>query len=569
VNVDTIVPYLTALLESTDDAILAKTLDGTITYWNPGAEILYGYPAEEIVGRSILLLIPPDRVPEFKSIMRLLKQGDRIQHFETVRVTRTGKRVDVSLTISPISDIVGELIGASTIAHDISERKAVEQKLAAAQEGAERALTQLENIAEGVLVTGPQGDFLLANPGFWRSYGLNPGSVDHIADLETILETANAAGKILSPEDGPFARALRGEILNKLEVQVRRKSGPTVAALVHSASPVYDKFGVLSMVVHTIDDITERKSLQERLMQAEKLEAIGQLAGGVAHDMNNYLGCVMLQVGLLRETVTENEEHAEYCSEIENVCEQARAMVRQLLSFGRRSNDMRVLVNVHNSCSATLIMLRRMIDRSIEIDFKFDEPGWSVDTSPGHLSAILMNLALNARDSMLGGGKLSILTKNVSIATPRLLHDDVVPPGDYIILTVRDTGSGIAPENMKKIFDPFFTTKSLTGGTGLGLSTVYGAVREMNGYLQVTSGASAGTTFEVWMPRSKHAEAESPRSELRTEVPSGAILVVEDEPSSHQALGADREKKYILESSARVDFRHRSSSSLASELAGI
>src|SRR5580704_15633407 len=100
VNVDTIVPYLTALLESTDDAILAKTLDGTITYWNPGAEILYGYPAEEIVGRSILLLIPPDRVPEFKSIMRLLKQGDRIQHFETIRVTRTGKRVDVSLTIS-------------------------------------------------------------------------------------------------------------------------------------------------------------------------------------------------------------------------------------------------------------------------------------------------------------------------------------------------------------------------------------------------------------------------------------------------------------------------------------
>lgn len=531
-----LLPYLTAIVESCDDAIIALNLEGNITYWNPGAEVLYGYLSAQIVGKHNSLLVPPEYLGELNAIMRNLERGERTCNCETVRIAQSGKRIQVSLTVAPVFNERREVIGASTIARDISDQKWFERQLMASREHSERALTQLENISEGVLVTDVKGEFLFANPGFWRCYGLEPGTARRLDHLESMIETASANGIPFVAAESPYARAARGESFKQIEVQVRKKAGGSLTILKQSSLPVYDALSTILMVVHTFEDITEHRILQQRLSRAEKLEVIGQLTAGVAHDMNNYLGCIMLQVGLLRSAVSENKIQARYCSEIEDVCKQAKAVVHQLLAVGRQSNETHVVVNVNDACSTTMTMLRRLITRAIDIDWKLDEPGWCIETAPGHLFAIIMNLALNARDAMPDGGKLTISTMNISIRSPRLLHDDVVPPGDYIILSVRDTGTGIAPENLKKIFDPFFTTKAKAGGTGLGLSSVYGAVRLMEGYLQVTTGLAAGTTIEVWMRRSDNVLDVPSDPEDGAQTHTGSILVVEDEPVSRQAL---------------------------------
>jgi PAS domain S-box-containing protein len=534
---------LSALVESSLDAIIGESLDGVITSWNQGAERLFGFSSAEAVSASLGIVIPEERRHELPDTLARIRGGRPLEQFETVRRRKDGSRFHASITVSPIHDEQGQLAGASVIARDISERKRMELELVQAKEATERALTQLEvtldNISEGVLVAARDERPLLLNPSFRQSYGFPVGLPDQYEDLCRHVEKFDLNGAPISPEDWPLRLALRGQEVKQRELRVLRKDNGEEKIVSHSAVPVFDSNGQVIMAVMTTEDVTEHKALQERLYQAEKLEAIGQLAGGIAHDMNNYLGCVLLQAGLLRVRLGENSELTGYCKEIEDVCDQARSVVRQLLAFARRSYGMTIVVDVNQSVSSTLAMLRRLIGQGIEMTWQLEEPGWQIKTSPGHLSAILMNLAVNARDAMPEGGELSIWTRNTTLTQSLSLADVVVEAGQYVVLGVKDTGTGISAEHLARIFEPFFTTKPQGLGTGLGLSTVYGAAREMGGYVHVETRLGAGTTFEVWMPRCVEPQElppAAPENRGARQLKSGKVLIVEDEPIVREAM---------------------------------
>ena len=416
-------------------------------------------------------------------------------------------------------------VGAIT---DVTERKRAEEALVAS---GERYRTLFEGAAEGILVADIKGQqFKYANPAICRMLG-------YTAEELTRLGVADIHPKeALDHVAADFETQARGEMILSYEIPCLRKDGSVIYVSIATASVV---IGGRKCNVGFFTDISERKraeqemaALQEQLRQSQKMEAIGQLAGGIAHDFNNLLTIIKGYSQLSLMELKEGNALKVNIEQIEKAANRAADLTGRILAFSRHQiMDMKVL-NLNTIVENLEKMLHRMIGENIELKMYLTEDFGRVKTDAGQIEQVIMNLAVNARDAMPHGGKFTIETANVELDEEYARKHADVTPGHYVMLSVSDTGIGMTPEVKERVFEPFFTTKKKGEGTGLGLSTVYGIVKQSGGHIWVYSEVGKGTTLKIYLPR-----VDEPLDEIRKEgvvregLPRGSetILVVEDE----------------------------------------
>lgn len=400
---------LAAIVNSSADAITAKTLDGTITDWNQAAERIYGYMAEEIIGQRVSILVPPELSEELEHILGTVQRGGSIEQYETTRVRKDGTRIQVSLSVSPIRDVSGTIVGASAVDRDI----------------------------------------------------------------------------------------------------------------------------------------TARLKMESELRHAQKMEAVGQLAGGIAHEFNNYLGVILGYSELLTEEAVEGETLRKYVREIKNATQNAASLTRQLLAFGRKQLPEPQALDLNQVIWESHNLLRRLVPANIDVVPTLASRIGRVKIDPAQLQQILVNLLVNAREAMPNGGKVFIETANAELDEAHASQHLGLRPGSYLRLSIRDSGTGIKPEARSHLFEPFYTTKEQGKGTGLGLSTVYGIVKQAGGYVDVESTEGRGASFHIYFPRVEEAGREvAPDAEPATvSRESEIILIVEDEALLRRLLSVALEKR--------------------------
>jgi PAS domain S-box-containing protein len=436
---------LAAIVESSDDAIISIDLDGIITSWNRGAERIFGYEEKEIIGNPVSLLIPPDRYDEEWVILDRIHRGEPIEHYETIRRRKDGTLLDISLSVSPIRDAEGKIIGASKIARNITHRKQIETELLKTKDALAKSNEELEK---------------------------------RVKDRTLDLELANSA--------------LRQET-------------------------------------------EDHKKLQKQLWQAQKMESIGTLAGGVAHDFNNILNIIKGYAGFIRQSLSDDEKVAESVDVIEETVERGAYVVHELLTLARKTEAHLALTNPNVLLLELSKLLKQTFPKTIDIALELEAklPSLSVDLN--QINQVLLNLCVNARDAMSGGGRLTLKTLLVEGAR---VQDFAGTAERYVCMEIKDTGAGMDAAVRNRIFEPFFTTKSVGEGTGLGLAMVYGIVKNHNGFIDVESELGHGTTFRLYFPVSNSVENptldEMPEKKLPAQPTPTAtghktILIAEDE----------------------------------------
>ncbi|HRX87179.1 MAG TPA: PAS domain S-box protein, partial [Phycisphaerae bacterium] len=510
-----------AVVESSEDAIIAMTLDGVITAWNPAAERLFGYTAHEAIGREISIIAPENRSDEPLALLDRIWRGERIDQFETVRVTKDGRQLDVVLSASPVRSPSNEIIGASKIIHDITERKQAE----------ERFRLVLESSPNCIVVLDRAGCIQFVNAATEQTFGYTREEIagQHI---ERLLPQLSSDEEL--PTD---AVTIDGDA----EHLGHRKNGTTFP-VEFALRPLVTPTG--PQVLCTIVDITQRKlneqerdQLAARLRRSEKMEAVGQLAGGVAHDFNNILTAILGNADLARGLINRPEQvdHAalaDYLQQIEKSATSAADLTRQLLAFGSRQAAQPRPLNLNDRVAGMQKMLRRLIPENIQLEYPESPDLPAIMADPSQIEQILVNLVVNARDAMPDGGTILIETTTATIDESATHLDPDVEPGNYVLLTVSDTGTGMDEATQARLFEPFFTTKQRGQGTGLGLATVYGIVKQAEGHIHVYSEIGHGSTFRVYFPA---IAATVPEPETPAPAPapegSGTILLCEDDES--------------------------------------
>lgn len=401
---------LAAIVESSGDAILSKTLDGVITSWNSGAVQMYGYRPEEIIGQNVAVLIPADRRAELGPIFDRLRRGERVEPFETKRRRQDGTILDVSVCISPVRDQQGMVTGASSVARDITGRNRAE---------------------------------------------------------------------------------------------------------------------------------ASRRALEQERRRSDRLETLGQLAGGIAHDFNNMLAAITNYAGFIAEATAARPRVQADAVQIQAVASRGARLARQLLIFGRQEPADPALVDLNTLLSDTQELLRTSLGSHIEVRVTPAGQPAAVLADRGRIQQMVLNLAVNARDAMPGGGNFRITVRHTELGDSYAAAHPGVTPGQHVQLSVRDTGHGMSPEVAARVFEPFFTTKEEGESTGLGLSTVYGIVTQAGGCITVESTEGEGSTFQIYLPAAsaQPAPPPPPPAAPQEEVPATGgpqretILIVDDEPS--------------------------------------
>ena len=321
-----------------------------------------------------------------------------------------------------------------------------------------------------------------------------------------------------------------GKKITYMETELKRLDSRTVY-VVQNLIGIFDADGALFRIKGYVFNNTERKLLEQQLLQSQKMEAIGRLAGGVAHDFNNHLTAILSYAGLARDALPEDSPVQHDLAGIQQAAKSAATLTRQLLAFARKQRIQPQVLNLADSVSKLEKMLRRIIGENIELVTLRNNDTGLVEIDPGHIEQILMNLVVNARDAMPYGGKIIIQTQNVSLDKHFSYFHPEIPPGEYVLLSISDNGIGISAEDQKHLFEPFFTTKEIGKGTGLGLATVFGIVRQNEGHILVYSEVGVGTTFKLYFPRKDRRDAAPTASANAMEFPRGdeTILVVEDD----------------------------------------
>ena len=634
-----------AAVESSNDAIVTKSLDGTITGWNPAAERLFGYTAAEAVGRTIDLIIPPERLAEMHDILRRVGRGDRIEHYETVRLRKDGRKVEVLLGISPITTVSGAIVGASKTARDITESKKIQRALSQQIEERRRIFESSQDL---ILVTDPQGILVQVSPSCEAILGYLPdeligrSAVDfiHGEDLdntreqmrsarrenkslnfdaryvhkdgrivtlswmgtwsepvrrhffigrdmtesrraqEALLESEQQARGIIDtaldafvqidhdgrirnwnsqaeaifgwPRDqalgknlielvvagddrdelsaalGRFLRSGQGQILGRRrEIMARRRDGGEFRAEL-SVTALKSRGGFLFNGFFR--DLTDKIAAEDRIRQSEKMEAVGQLTGGIAHDFNNILTVITGTIEILAEAVQQEPQLAAITGMIDEAASRGAELTQHLLAFARKQPLQPRVTDINILVIDTAKLLRPTLGEQIEIESVFADETCFASVDPNQLTTAILNLALNARDAMQGGGKLIIETGSAYLDETYASRHGDVRPGHYALIAVSDTGSGIPASILDKVFEPFFTLKEPGKGTGLGLSMVYGFVKQSSGHIKIYSEVGHGTTIKMYLPPGTAAvPASEAAPDPKLQGGHETILVVEDD----------------------------------------
>jgi PAS domain S-box-containing protein len=506
-----------AVVESSNDAIITKTLDGTITAWNRAAERLFGFTATEAVGKRIDIIVPPDRRAEVSEILYRIARGETIEHYETLRMHRNGREVPVSLAISPLRSRTGEIIGASKIARDITESKKTQAALSQEIEERRRIFETSQDL---ILVTDTKGNFVQVSPSSMTILGYEPAEM-----------IGHSAVEFIYPDDLDSTReemrsARRGRHMRNFETRYVHRDGRVVTLTWMGAwsEPVRRHFFVGR-------DLTEKQAAEAQFRQAQKMEAVGQLTGGIAHDFNNILTVITGTIGILAEAVADNPQLVAITKMIDEASERGASLTKHLLAFARKQPLQPREVDVNALVLETAKLLYPTLGEHIQISPLLAKDAWAAMVDPNQLAGAILNLSLNARDAMPTGGKLVIETNNVYLDEGYAdLHSEVTV-GNYVMIAVSDTGTGIPAANLERVFDPFFTTKEVGKGTGLGLSMVFGFVKQSNGHIKIYSEEGHGTTVKVYLPRASGLPDTAGEWVASSGIESGheVVLVVEDD----------------------------------------
>jgi two-component system cell cycle sensor histidine kinase/response regulator CckA len=382
------------------------------------------------------------------------------------------------------------------------------------------------------------------------------------AALAQITSRARIGGSVedlIVADDVPKFRAAFNVVAEgrqaQTQVDVRIDSGTDTRAQVNIAATASDEDGQVTGITIYVIDTTLHQALMQELKQGQKMQAMGQMASGIAHDFNNLLTAILGNAEMLLQRFTPADPHFEEIMGIKNQAARAARLVRQLLAYSRKQTLMPEVVSLTELISDMVSMLRRMIGEKVELVLEHGRDLWPVKVDASQMDQVIMNLVVNARDAMPEGGRLVIRTRNVPAEEAADVAPDIMPPADYVLIEVEDTGTGMPPEVLDRIFDPFFTTKKVGKGTGMGLSTVYGIVKQTGGYIFCESELGKGTVFRIYLPR--HVETEEERARRlaaqtrKREEPredlsgSERILLVEDETAVRQlAMTALRQRGY-------------------------
>jgi len=506
-----------SVVESSNDAIITKALDGTITGWNPAAERLFGFAAAEAVGQRIDIIVPPARRTELRELLDRIGQGEAIEHYETLRLHKDGTEVHVSLGISPIRSAAGKIIGASKIAHDIRDRKRTQQALNQEIEERQRIFETSQDL---ILVTDTKGTFVQVSPSSLAILGYRPEDV-----------IGHSAVEFIHPDDLENTReemrsARRGRHMRNFETRYVHRDGHAVALTWMGAwsEPVRRHFFVGR-------DLTEKLAAEAQFRQAQKMEAVGHLTGGIAHDFNNILTVITGTIGILGEAVADRPELVAVAQMIDEAAERGASLTRHLLAFARKQPLQPREVDVNALILETAKLLHPTLGEQIQITPLLAPDAWTALVNPNQLTSAILNLSLNARDAMPNGGKLALETNNVCLDDAYASMHNEVRAGDYVMIAVSDTGSGIPAALLEKVFDPFFTTKEVGKGTGLGLSMVFGFVKQSNGHIKIYSEEGHGTTVKIYLPPATGLDQSTEELQASTLIEGGheVVLVVEDD----------------------------------------
>jgi PAS domain S-box-containing protein len=511
-------------------ALLLLDPEGHIITWNVGAELIAGYRTEEIIGRHFSCFYLPEDVSAGKP-ERELGAAAAVGRYETIgeRVRKNGSRYPAEVLITAVRGPDDTLLAFGTITRDITERVAAETVMKAS-EGRLRNLiaTVLDTVGDGLITVDRNGIIQSFNKACVSLFG-------YTAD-----EAVGQNIRILLPEayyndherdiSAYLATGAPRTIGAGHEVMGQRKDGSTFPMeLAVGESPFTGDHAFVGI----IRDVTERREAEtqrEQLRQSQKMEAVGQLTGGLAHDFNNLLAIIIGNLDMLRELRSEDPVTDELVRDALESALRGADLTRRLLAFARRQPLQPERVDINEVIGAIVRLLARTLGENISIEMSLSPSVWPVQIDRAQFEAVIANLATNARDAMPRGGVLLIDTRNGHLDEASAVAHADVTPGDYVVVEVSDSGTGMPPEILSRIFEPFFTTKEQGQGTGLGLSMVFGFMKQSGGHITVYSEPANGTTFRLYLPRVRDNVI---MQDERTEPPASlggteTILVVED-----------------------------------------
>jgi PAS domain S-box-containing protein len=498
--------------------IFQSTADRLATV-NPTLVRMFGYESPEDmlvnVPVSAALFVQPEQRAE---IVRRAMESGSFAAREVEYRRKDGSTFTANLRMRAACDEKGGLKFLEGFVEDITEAKRREAELV-------KMSRAIEQSPVTIIITDPAGRIEYVNPKFTQMTGYT--SEEALGQNTRMLKS----GKTTAAEYERMWEAIKTGREWRGEFMTKAKDGRLFWEFA-VISPIVGKAGQITHFLAVKEDITERKRLEERLREAQKMEAIGQLAGGVAHDFNNILAATLMHLGLLQQSSQLSPAAKESLQEVERETLRAANLTRQLLLFGRRHVAKVEPLDLNELINELMKMLRRLLGEQIDIRFQsFHEAVW-VSADSGMMEQVVMNLCINARDAMPGGGQLTLATARVELPAPSVDTHPDARPGRFVCLSVADTGCGMEESVLKRIFEPFFTTKEVGKGTGLGLASVYGIVKQHGGWVEVESVVSRGSVFRVYLPAGTGPAAPAASVGGAEEIKGGSetILLVEDEP---------------------------------------
>jgi PAS domain S-box-containing protein len=519
------------VLEQAPDAVLIATADPnppgpTIVYVNSAFTRLTGYSPEEVLGRTPHLLEGANTQRSLQDELQAMIQGEIISSWRALHYRKGGEEFLMEASLSPLRDPSGRITHVMAILRDVTDVWRVED-----------ALRRNERLLQRISDTLPAVLFI---------YDLEAGQLRYVS-RESLAITGYlsdewtsgtmALEEMLHPEDLPRVREemtrlqkADDESMVEAECRVRHRTGDWKWLLLRAA--VFDRFpdGSAQQLLGVVLDVTESRRLSEQLIRSSKMESLGRLAGGVAHDFNNLLTVIQSYAEMAQSALPSEHPAYQHVEQILKASEQASNLTNQMLAFARRRIISPQVFPLNDLVRETETFLQRLLPENIHLKTVLQPDLWHVYADPTQMEQVILNLAINARDAMPGGGMLTIETANVTLDDAYVAHHAEAQAGEYVLLAISDTGIGMDEHTLARVFEPFFTTKEVGKGTGLGLSTCYGIVKQAGGNIWVYSEPGKGTTFKVYLPRALEAAVDLPERPVRRKAVGGheTVLVVED-----------------------------------------
>jgi PAS domain S-box-containing protein len=521
------------IIDAALDAVITIDDAGRLTGWNPQAEKIFGWTRDEVLGRLVDETIMPERYrePHRTGLARYLETGEeRVlnKRIELVAIHRNGEEFPVELAITPIRG--KNAVSFSAFIRDVSEAK---ERIAQLKRASDLLNAVVENMPDMILLKEPTGDsfrYLLINAAGEKLIGRDRSEV-----------IGRTAGELFPPDETAQIVEANQAVAESGKPHIftdRKLTSATGMRTVETRMvPIADSSGRTALIMAIVRDISEARAREDQIRQLQRMDAVGKLTGGVAHDFNNLLAIIHGNSELMRDRIHDDPDLAEMVDDVLGASARGAELVRRLLAFARMQHLESEPIDLNARLPNILSLLQRSLGERIDVRVKQAKKLWQANLDPTQVDDALVNLAINARDAMPEGGSLTIETQNITLDEDYAAHHVEVSPGDYVMLAVSDTGTGMPPDVIARAFEPFFTTKPEGQGTGLGLSQVFGWIKQSGGHIKIYSEVGHGTTIKLYLPRAKESRAdEAPQVEAVEPGGNETIFVVEDNPKVRKTV---------------------------------